>query len=647
MVEAGVDLEVAAGQSTTLQATITGGRAPVTCRWFTSRAMVSALCANVQVSPAETTTYAVTATDAQGGSATDLVTVRVVDALMAQAVASASSVAAGEAVALRATITGGRAPFTCGWSAAGSALAGDCDGAVADVQVTTGFTVTVTDAAQRTATATVTVSVHPRLTVVPGDDVTVVSGDSATLTATVSGGAAPVTCTWEADGVLVNGDCTMATVSPAQDTIYTLVARDAAGSTAVGAVLVHVVAPLEVTLLQGVVQVVTGEQAYLLPNIVGGQAPFSCAWTRDGMPAGTSCNLGVVATSSASYVLRVTDVAARTASVTGEVRVFTVSLPAAVQRTRGEAFPLSAGVSGGVGTPSCTWSAVGGGIIAGGDTCTVTLRMQDSDDVLVTVTDTMTGRVGAAGTHVTLLAEACNDGIHNGAETDTDCGGRPVRRWLNEVAFIGTVGELGVVAGVLMELLEDPLLGSNSATHVPFHYHFNDAQSAYEYQAPAVFPAAGGAVARCDPQPGDSRYTTCVLTAQLDERMALGVRDAAGDVIAFVRGPGGPELPAAGGPADGKIPAPLGVAVASSPSSVTITASTCLQGVGSTYQDFQWVTPCTSSFGPPSSLGVANPNQQLTGFVEDCPRCGLGGACVSMADCAPAMVCGPAMTCTP
>lgn len=163
-INAGVDVSICEGQSTTL--TATGGTQYV---WSPG----GEITANITVSPISTTTYTVNGTDANGCLGADQVTVTVnplpvVNAGLDQTVCSGTSV----------TLTGsGATNYT--WDN------GISQGVSFTPSVgTINYTVTGTTAAGCTSTDQVTVTVNPNPVTNAGTDQTVCAGTSVTLTAT-------------------------------------------------------------------------------------------------------------------------------------------------------------------------------------------------------------------------------------------------------------------------------------------------------------------------------------------------------------------------------------------------------------------------------------------------------------------------------
>jgi hypothetical protein len=169
----------------------------------------------VTVNPASTTTYTVVGTDGNGCTGTDMVTITVNPAPAVSATANPTTICAGDVVFLD-----GFGATTYNW------MPGSLSGSsVTDTPAsTTTYTVTGTDGAGCTGTATVMVTVNPLPAVVASPAaVSICDGDNTSLSAS---GAS--TYMWF-PGFLVGSPVT---VSPASTTTYTVVGTDGNGCTA-------------------------------------------------------------------------------------------------------------------------------------------------------------------------------------------------------------------------------------------------------------------------------------------------------------------------------------------------------------------------------------------------------------------------------
>ena len=200
-INAGPDVTICPGSSTTLSAN--GG---VTYSWNNGLGIGN----NLSVSPASTTTYTVTGTDAGGCVGTDNITVNLatlptVNAGPDQTICTGSSV----------TLSGSGAN-TYSWNN------GVVNGVAFTPVSTTTYTLTGTSLQGCTNTYQVTVTISSGITVNAGPDVTICSGTSTTLTA-----SGATTYSWSPGGQTTAS----ITINPSSTTTYT-VTGTSAGCTA-------------------------------------------------------------------------------------------------------------------------------------------------------------------------------------------------------------------------------------------------------------------------------------------------------------------------------------------------------------------------------------------------------------------------------
>ncbi len=207
-INAGPDVSICVGQSTTL--TATGGS---TYNWNNGLGAG----ASHTITPASTTTYTVTGTDANGCVGTDAVVVTV-NPLPTVIAGSNQTICAGTAVTLTAT-----GASTYSWNN------GVTQGVSFTPTSTQTYTVTGTTAAGCTNTSSVTVTVNPLPTVVAGSNQTVCVGTAVTLTAS---GAA--TYSWN------NGVNQGVAFTPTSTQIYTVIGTSLEGCTNTSSVTVTV-----------------------------------------------------------------------------------------------------------------------------------------------------------------------------------------------------------------------------------------------------------------------------------------------------------------------------------------------------------------------------------------------------------------------
>lgn len=157
---AGADSSIAAGANALLAGSASGGTAPYSYRWSPTTGLSSSTIAAPTASPSATSTYTLTVTDATGQTANDsmVVTVQASVALVANAGAD-RSITSGASTTLTGSATGGTPPFAYRWSPTTGLNNPNVASPTAAPTANTTFTVTVTDAAARTASDSVLVTV--------------------------------------------------------------------------------------------------------------------------------------------------------------------------------------------------------------------------------------------------------------------------------------------------------------------------------------------------------------------------------------------------------------------------------------------------------------------------------------------------------
>jgi uncharacterized repeat protein (TIGR01451 family) len=184
-------------------------------------------------------------------------------------------------VALQAAVTGGTIPYTYQWQASGGALScTGCANPVATVSQNTVYTVTVTDAAQTTATASYSYTVNGitndvGMTVVNTGILCNSQNDATTVYA--YGGIAPYTINW-GNGSITTGDSTQTNSYGLPGGLEVISVTDSNGC--VDAYFDTVVnnGPV-VTLVQAIEPGCPGStNGEIITSVTGGTAPYSYNW---------------------------------------------------------------------------------------------------------------------------------------------------------------------------------------------------------------------------------------------------------------------------------------------------------------------------------------------------------------------------------
>ncbi|RCW90763.1 Ig-like domain-containing protein [Winogradskyella arenosi] len=335
---AGNDVSMCSGESVTL--TATGGE---TYAWDNGETTAS-----ITVSPLDTTTYAVTVFDAYGNSDSDTVTVTV-GPLPSLSLSEDLMIMAGETAELTVS---GTDSYTWSTGATTATIS------VSPTETTT-YSVIGTSEAGCEATAEVTVTVIPELNANAGNDVSICSGESVTLTAT--GGE---TYTWD------NGEATASiTVFPEETTTYMVTVFDSYGNSDSDAVTVTVGALPTLSLSEDLT-IMAGETTELTVSGADGYT-----WST----GETIATINVSPTSTTTY--NVTGISESGCEATAEV---TVTVIPALNANAGNDVSICSG-------ESVTLTATGGEIYAwdnGVTTASITVAPQETTTYMVTVFDT-------------------------------------------------------------------------------------------------------------------------------------------------------------------------------------------------------------------------------------------------------------------
>ena len=185
---AGPNRSVCSGESITLSGSASGGGGGYSYSWSPSTGLNNPNVAQPSASPVVNTTYTLTVTDANGCTDTDQATVTVNPAVSANA-GSDLSICPGGNIGLNGSATGGNGVFSYGWTPSSGLSDVNISNPIASPNVTTNYTLTITDGNGCSDVDLVTVTVHANPTVLAGNDVSICLGESASLQASGSGGS--------------------------------------------------------------------------------------------------------------------------------------------------------------------------------------------------------------------------------------------------------------------------------------------------------------------------------------------------------------------------------------------------------------------------------------------------------------------------
>jgi hypothetical protein len=204
--------------------------------WSPSVGLSDVNASNPTATPAVTTLYTVTGTDANG--CTNTATVRV----FVPRVNAGSNriVCAGQSTTLTTTYTGSTTGLLYQWTPATGLSSAFVASPVASPTQSTQYTVTVTDQTGCSVSNTVTVIVNPSPTVDAGLNVAIAPGQSIQLSGSVSGGASPVALVWSPSAGLSATNIVNPVATPSNTTMYYLTATGSNGCSRTDSVLVTV-----------------------------------------------------------------------------------------------------------------------------------------------------------------------------------------------------------------------------------------------------------------------------------------------------------------------------------------------------------------------------------------------------------------------
>ncbi|MES3019004.1 MAG: gliding motility-associated C-terminal domain-containing protein, partial [Bacteroidota bacterium] len=272
------------GASTgSIDLSVTGGTAPYAYAWtggITSEDL-SGLVAG---------TYTVTVTDANNCTATASVTIGQPAAVLAVNTSKTDVLCFGATTgAIDLTATGGTAPYTYAWT--GGITSEDLSGLAAGT-----YTVTVTDANNCTATASVSIGQPAAVLAVSTSktDVLCFGATTGAIDLTATGGTAPYIYAW-------TGGITSEDLSGLATGTYTVTVTDANNCTATASVTIGQPAKLLLSLTKTPVDCFGSNTGAIDLSVSGGSAPYSYSWT------GGFTTEDISGLTAGSYTVTVTD----------------------------------------------------------------------------------------------------------------------------------------------------------------------------------------------------------------------------------------------------------------------------------------------------------------------------------------------------
>ncbi|MBI1288161.1 MAG: T9SS type B sorting domain-containing protein [Flavobacteriales bacterium] len=295
------------GESSDLTSSASGGAAPIAYSWAASPADASLTASqqNPTVSPTATTTYTVTATDGNGCTATEQVTVDVSPAITLNAVMDQQSNCGQADGAVSVTASGGTVAndYSYSWDSSPAQNTAAATGLLPGT-----YNVTVTDdvGCSETASAVVTSSAGFTASVDTYNDVSCYSLCDGDATVTITGNAvSPLAYSWNTTPAQ-----TTATATNLCAGSYDVTVTDNTGCSATASVTISEPAELTITAAASLTQLCEGESSDLTSSASGGAAPIAYSWAASPADASLTAsqqNPTVSPTATTTYTVTATD----------------------------------------------------------------------------------------------------------------------------------------------------------------------------------------------------------------------------------------------------------------------------------------------------------------------------------------------------
>lgn len=285
LANAGTDVSIPHGTSTTLQGSASGGSQPYTYSWSPADKLVNPLVSNPQtVNLFQTTVFTLTVLSADNCSDTDEVVVSITGgALGVSVVSNPGYVCPGSASELNAYPSGGSGTYTYSWTSSPPGFTSDIQNpVVAPVQTTTYF-VSLSDGFNTVSDQT-TVTVWPLPLAYAGSGINIPHGTSTTLNGTATGGLSPYNYSWTPVEYLINPAVSNPqTVNLYQSRTFYLQVTDFNGCVAItDSVRVNISGDaLAAYPSASPGKICPGTSTQLFANPSGGSSNYTFQWTSD------------------------------------------------------------------------------------------------------------------------------------------------------------------------------------------------------------------------------------------------------------------------------------------------------------------------------------------------------------------------------
>ncbi|RYD52741.1 MAG: T9SS type B sorting domain-containing protein [Sphingobacteriales bacterium] len=325
------DVSCNGGTNGTASVTAAGGTGTYTYSWNTTPVQTTATATNLTAG-----TYTATVTDGNGCTATASATVSQPTAITATATKTDVSCFGGANGTATATATGGTAPYTYSWNTTPAQTTATANNLTAGTYI-----VTVTDARNCTATATVPVNQPTALiAAATKTDVSCFGGTNGTATVTATGGTTPYTYSWNTTPAQ-----TTAIANNLASGTYTVTVTDAKGCATTATATIAQPTVLAATAVKTDASCFGSTTGTATVTATGGTTPYTYSWNTT--PVQTTATANNLA--SGTYTATVTDAKGCTTTASA-----TVSQPTAITATATKTDVFCFGSTNGTATVSAT-----------------------------------------------------------------------------------------------------------------------------------------------------------------------------------------------------------------------------------------------------------------------------------------------------
>ena len=277
-VSAGNDTTVCPNTTSTLRVTTQGGTGPFTYSWSPTTYLTNPTSATPTITPARTTSYVCTVTDAMGMVRRDTVKITV-NAQMVLTSVPTVMICEGDSVELAPSITScGTGVITYSWTPTSALTATTTRSTVVFPTLPTPYTLTAVHECGDTARVTVNVSVYERPRVILPANATICRGDYLPIAAQVIRGTPAYALEWMINGE-IDASLEAATVELQPDSSITIVlkATDQNGCVGMDTMTVTVHEP-PVVELPSIEKVCAGTAIEVPATISKGVRPYRVSW---------------------------------------------------------------------------------------------------------------------------------------------------------------------------------------------------------------------------------------------------------------------------------------------------------------------------------------------------------------------------------